>query len=126
MNGTHRTAVSEFAGKYIVWSPESSLPVNYVYDDRPTAIKVAYDMAAKYPQQRFLVMKAVGLAGTKKVEFTDLEAEKEKEKVREVRRLTEAWETQPRAGGKFAPRKDPLGADADAGRYSNLYAPGTK
>lgn len=91
--GKHKSAVSDYTGKYVIWSPESNLSVTYVYDSRPDAIRVAYEMAEKYPGQKFLVMKAVGLAQTRKVEFVDLEAAK--------------------AAAKRRPtKKDPLAADA--------------
>lgn len=117
MFGKHKNVVSDYTDKYVVWSPESNLTITYVYEDRPTAIKVAHDMAAKYPGQQFLVLKAVGVATTKKVEFVDLEKAKE------------ARKAQPRVNGRFASNnvggrsagiKDPVGADV------GLYAPGTK
>lgn len=89
--GTHKSNVTDFGGKYVIWSPESSLGINYVYEDRPSAIKVAYEMATKNPSQRFFVMKVVGVAKTQKVEFVDLEKEKETVRVK-----------QPRVAGKFA------------------------
>ena len=92
--GTHKSNVTDYTGKYTIWSPESHLAINYVYDDRPSAIKVAYEMAQKNPSQRFLVLRVVGVAQTKKVEFVDLEAAN----------VTRA--AQPRIKGRFASKAD--------------------
>lgn len=101
--GTHKSNVTDYTGKYVIWSPEAAQLIQYVYDDRPSAIKVAHEMASKYPAQRFIVLKAVGVAMTNKVEFVDLEAKKA------------GALQQPRINGKFASKGD-----------IGLYAPGTK
>jgi hypothetical protein len=105
--GKHKSGVTDYTGKYVIWSPTSQLTINYVYESRPEAIKVAYEMAQKNQGQQFIVLKAVGVAQTQRVEFVDLE---------------KAKETQPRVRGRFARKGilDPLGADANA--YST---PGT-
>ena len=73
MYGKYAGNDTDFSGKYIVWSPTSSQPPKMVYDDRPTAIKVAYSMTTKFPHQVFTVCKVVGVAATSKVEYKDLD-----------------------------------------------------
>ena len=82
MEGTHKNNITDWAGKYVIWSPDSSLPIQYGYDDKPTAIKVAYSMANRYPNQSFIVMKVSGVAKTSAVTFTDLETPKPVRKTR--------------------------------------------
>lgn len=73
MYGFLPTKFQELSGKYVVWAPGSSLPVTKVYDDRPTAIKVATLMANKDPQSQFCVCKIVGSAKTARVEYNGID-----------------------------------------------------
>ena len=73
MYGNYVKVNTDFTGKYIVWSPQATQPMQVVYNNRPDAIKVAYQMSAKFPKQQFIVCKAVGVAEAKVVEYKDLE-----------------------------------------------------
>ena len=73
MYGNYVKVNTDFTGKYIVWSPQAIQPMQVVYNNRPDAIKVAYQMSAKFPKQQFIVCKAVGVAEAKVVEYKDLE-----------------------------------------------------
>lgn len=57
--------------KYFIWSPESHLPSQVVFDSKADAIKVAYGMASRNPESRFCVCEVVGVAKVQKVAFED-------------------------------------------------------
>lgn len=68
------TADESFEGKYIVWSPESAQAPKMLYNNRQDAIKTAFQMANKFPNQRFTVCKVVGVAQAVKAEYKDLDS----------------------------------------------------
>jgi hypothetical protein len=57
--------------KYFIWSPESHLPSQVVFDSKADAIKVAYGMASRNPESRFCVCEVTGIAKVQKVSFED-------------------------------------------------------
>ena len=75
MYGRKVTTDTSLKNKYIVWSPEASVPSQIVFNDRPEAIKAAYAMAGRHKGQRFSVCKIVGVAMAETVSFSDYESE---------------------------------------------------
>jgi len=73
MYGTHPKEDEDLSGRYIVWSPESSVPPKLIYASRPDAIKATFGMAKKFPTQRFAVCKIVGESKSRSVEYTSFE-----------------------------------------------------
>lgn len=73
MYGSYANADTDLKDKYVIWSPGSSYPPKVVYDDRPTAIKVAHQMASRNPSQQFAVCKIVGSAKTATVKYESFE-----------------------------------------------------
>lgn len=58
---------------YIVWSPGATQPPTQVFQDRPSAIKVAHLMASKNPGSQFAVCKIVGTAKTVVAKYESFE-----------------------------------------------------
>jgi hypothetical protein len=63
----------EFKSGYLLWSPEAYQAPKLTFESRPEAIRVAHIMANKNPAQTFYVCKIVGVAATRKVEYTDID-----------------------------------------------------
>lgn len=71
--GRKPTAGENIGGLYILWSPTSAQPPTVVFDSRPAAVKAAYRMAGKFPNQEFTVCKIVGSAKTGNVNYESYE-----------------------------------------------------
>lgn len=69
-------AKEEKVSEYIVWNPDSNLPVRVRHTDRGTAIRVAGRMAHENPGKTFYVAKLVNSAMKPvpvEVNYSDLE-----------------------------------------------------
>lgn len=51
---------AELNGRYVVVATKTTMPVTRSFPDRPSAIKVAYELNRKHPDALFLVCKIVG------------------------------------------------------------------
>ncbi len=69
MYGKRVNANSDLRDKYIVWCPTSLQPPQYVYDNRPDAIRAATALAHKDRGKRFAVCKIVGESAVTDVKY---------------------------------------------------------